>query len=154
VDDASLRQRLVSLGGGSAGFALQLADAALLDSRRQLLDALAHPGFDAVALAKEWNKFAEAAGKDTAAHRGRARLLLRLLIDFLTDALAVGEGAAPGRSEIADQPALTALAARTTPEVLMAALERCLEADEQLGHYVQTALVLEALLDALAQRLA
>jgi hypothetical protein len=36
---------------------------------------------------------------------------------------------------------------------LMELLERCLEADVQIERYVQLTLVLEALLDALGQRL-
>jgi DNA polymerase-3 subunit delta' len=154
VDDAILRQRLVSLSGGSPGLALTLTDPALLDVRRRLLDALAKPHLDAVALAKEWNEFAEGAGKETAAQRARAKLLLRMLIDFLTDALAVSQGAGTRRSDANDQPSLQALAARTTPDVLITALERCLEADEQIDRRVQLVLVLEGLLDALAQRLA
>jgi DNA polymerase-3 subunit delta' len=153
VDDAALRQRLASLSGGSPGFALTLTDPALLDCRRRVLDALAQPRFDSVALARDWTASAEAAGKETPAQRSRATLVLRTLIDFLTDALAVSHGAAPARSEAADLPALEALAARTTPELLMTAVERCLEADEQLRRYVQLALVVEGLLDTLAQRL-
>ncbi len=154
VDDPALRQRLVSLSGGSPGFALTLTDPALLDFRRRLLDALAPPRFDPVALAKEWNEFAEAAGKESAAQRARGKLVLRMVIDFLTDALAVSQGAGPERTDATDQPALTALAARTTPEVLIAALERCLEVDEQIDRRVQLVLILEGLLDALAQKLA
>jgi DNA polymerase-3 subunit delta' len=153
VEDEGLRQRLVSLGGGSPGFALALADPALLEFRRRLLDAVAKPKFDSVGLAKEWAAFSEAAGKESAAQRGRAKLLLRLLIDFLTDALAVGQGGEPRRSEPADRPALEALAGRAKPEVLMGMLERCLEADEQIDRRVQLVLVLEGLLDAAAQKI-
>jgi hypothetical protein len=41
------------------------------------------------------------------------------------------------------------------PEALLAALERCLEADGQIDHrpWVPLPLILEGLLDALAQRL-
>jgi DNA polymerase-3 subunit delta' len=153
VEDAALRQRLVSLSGGSPGLALTLADPALLDFRRRLVDAVSRPQFDAVPLAKEWNSLAESAGKESAAQRGRAKLLLRLLVDFLTDAVAVGEGGEPRRSEPADRPALDALAARAKPEVLIGLLERCLEADEQIDRRVQLVLVLEALLDAAAQKI-
>jgi DNA polymerase-3 subunit delta' len=153
VDDAVLRQGLVSLSGGSPGFALLLADSALQDFRRRLLDALSCPGFDSVALAKDWITVVEKAGKESAAQRARAKLLLRLLIDFLTDALAVSQGNEPRRSEPADRPALGALTTRVGSDVLIALLERCLEADEQIDRRVQLVLVLEALLDALAQKL-
>jgi DNA polymerase-3 subunit delta' len=154
VADAALRQRLVRLSGGSPGFALTLTDPAVLDFRRRLLDSLARARFNGVALARDWIEIVEAVGKESAAQRPRAKLLLRMLIDFLTDALAVRHGAEPGRSDTADQPALKELAARTTPDVLMAALERCLDADDQLDRYVQIALVLEGLLDALSQQFA
>ncbi len=153
VDDAALRQRLVSLSGGSPGFALALADPALLDFRRHLLDAFSLPRFDSVAIAKEWYEFAEGAGKETAGQRTRAQLLLRMLIDFITDALAVSQGGEPRRSTPDDRPALAGLASRTNSEVLMNLLERCLEADEQIERRVQLVLVLEGLLDAAAQKL-
>ena len=153
VEDAALRQRLVSLSGGSAGFAQALADPELLDFRRRLLDALVQPRFNAVALAKEWHTFAEEAGKETAAQRARAKLLLRMLIDFLTDALAVHHGSEPNRGEPADRPALEALATRVRAEALMELLERCLEADEQIERRVQLVVVLEGLLDAAAQKI-
>ena len=43
---------------------------------------------------------------------------------------------------------------RATPIRSRSLLERCLEADFQIERNVQTALVLEALLDAFAQRMA
>jgi DNA polymerase-3 subunit delta' len=153
IEDAAVRKRLVSLSGGSVGHALMLADPALLDFRRILIDTIVRPRFDPVALAKKWSAYCDEAGKEAAEKRGRARIVLRMFIDFLTDALAVREGGTPHRCETADAQALAELTRRTTPEVLMALIERAVEADEQVDRYVQVSLVLEALLDAVSQKL-
>jgi DNA polymerase-3 subunit delta' len=139
VEDAELRSRLVRLSAGSPGLARELADPELWQFRRRLLDALLKTPFDSVHLSRAWVEF-------------RARLVLRLLIDFLDDALALSTGAAPRRTEADDRPGLEKLAA-VGPDVLLALLERCLEADYQIDRRVQLVLLLEALTDALAQRL-
>jgi DNA polymerase-3 subunit delta' len=153
VGDAALRERLAQLSGGSPGLARALAAPALWEFRRSFLEGLTRPTPDAVALARSYAEFVEGAGKESAAQRERARLVLRLLIDFLDDALAVSQGATPRHTEPADRAALEALAARLGPERLLDVLERCLEADAQVERRVQLVLVLEALTDALGQRL-
>ena len=100
---------------------------------RDSLEGLTRAPLDPVALSRQWLKFVEESGKEAAVQRRQARLVLRLLIDFLDDALTVSLGGSPRRTEPEDRPALEALAGRTGPDVLLAALE--------------------ALLDALAQRL-
>jgi DNA polymerase-3 subunit delta' len=149
IDEGQLA-RLARLGRGSPGRARALADPMLWEFRRRFLDALTAPCFDPVALAASWVEFVEQAGKESAQHRERARLVLRLLIDFLSDALAPGERAR--RTEADDAPALEALRRRVREEALLTILDRCLEADEQIERRVQLVLVLEGLLDALARR--
>jgi DNA polymerase-3 subunit delta' len=146
--------RLVRLGAGSPGLALALADAELWAFRDRLLAGLAARPVDAVALARAWTELVEGAGRDTAAQRKRASLVLRLLLDFFDDVLAVATGGEPRRSGPEDAPRLRDLAGRLGADGATAVLERCLEADVQVGRRVQLVLVLEALLDALAQRLA
>jgi DNA polymerase-3 subunit delta' len=153
VEDAALRGRLARLSGGSPGLALALADPALWDFRRTFLAELLRPAPDMVGLARSWTEFVEEAAKESAAQRTRARLVLRLLIDFLDDALAVSQGASPRRTEADDRPALEALAAKHGPERLLELIERCLEADTQVERRVQLVLVLEAVLDALGRQL-
>ena len=98
VDDPAMRELLARLGGGSPGQALALADPDLWEFRRTLLQGLTRPRFDSVALAKAWVEFVQDAGKEAVHQRRRARLVLRLLIDFLRDALAFGlNGAGQGR---------------------------------------------------------
>ncbi|MFO0846231.1 MAG: DNA polymerase III subunit delta' [Gemmataceae bacterium] len=148
-----LRARLVRLGRGSPGLALQLADPGLWEMRGKLLAGLTGRPVDSVDLGKAWMAFVEEAGKESAAQRGRASLVLRLVIDFLGDALLVANGAAPRRTDPADERGLRDLASRLTPEQMFGLLDRCLDADGQIERRVQLVLVLEALLDTLAQRL-
>lgn len=153
VEDAALVERLARLSGGSPGQALALADPALWEFRRTLLRILAKQPFDSVGLAKKWGEFVEEAGKESAAQRRRAALVLRLLIDFLHDALRTATGITPNLAEPDDDRMLQELTRRVDAERLLTLLERCLEADAQIDRRVQLVLVLEALTDALAQRL-
>ena len=140
-----------TVGTGPAHF----AEPELQEFRRALLQGLTRVSPDAVGLAKKWLELAEEAGKEAAAQRRRAQLALRLLVDFLDDALTVSLGGVPRRTGPEDRAAVEGLAGRVGSEALLAALERCLEADGQLDHrpWVPLPLILEGLLDGLAQRL-
>jgi DNA polymerase-3 subunit delta' len=151
VADPAHLARLARLSGGSPGQALALADPDLWKFRATLLEGLAHPQPATVALGRAWMDFAEEAGKETAAQRRRAGLVLRLLIDFLNDALAVALGKTPRLTD--DLPLLQSFNDRVDPDRLMTALDRCLEAEFHLDRYVQLVLVLEGLVDALGQEL-
>lgn len=153
VDDPALVGRLSRLSDGSPGTALALADPALWEFRHTLLQRFMQPRFDSVGLARAWAEFVEGAGKESAAQRRRAGLVTRLLVDFLGDALRLSLNGAPRRCGAEDRPALEALARRTRPELLVALIDRCLEADAQIDRRVQLVLILEALLDALGQKL-
>lgn len=153
VEDAQMQDRLLRLAGGSPGLALALADPALWEFRGKLLRGLLGKPIDAVELGKAWTTFVETAGKESAAQRRSAALGLRLVIDFLDDALAVAVGGSSRRTGAEDEQAVRGLAARFEPEQLLGVLDRCLAADEQIDRRVQLVLVLEALLDGLAQRL-
>ena len=132
-----------------------LADPELWAFRRTLLTGLTGARFDSAALSKTWIEFVQDAGKEAVHQRRRARLVLRLLIDFLRAALAFGlNGGEEGRAGEDDRPLLEAMARRADADAITSMLERCLEADFQIERNVGTALVLEALLDALAQRTA
>jgi DNA polymerase III subunit delta' len=153
IEDADLRARLVRLSGGSPGLAKELADPGLWEFRHGLLKGLTKTPIDSVELSRKWLEFVEQAGKESAAQRRRAQLVLRLVIDFLDDALTVSMNSMPRRTEAGDRPPLEALARRAGPERLLEALGRCLEADRQVDRRVQLVLLVEALLDALGQKL-
>jgi DNA polymerase-3 subunit delta' len=152
VADPAHLARLARVSGGSPGQALALSDPELWKFRGTLLEGLARLQPDTVGLARAWTAFVEEAGKDGSLQRGRAALVLRLLIEFLNDALAVALGKAPKLAD--DLPLLQNFAKRIDPERMLTVLERCLEAEFHLDRYVQLALALEGLLDALGQELA
>jgi DNA polymerase-3 subunit delta' len=153
VDDAVQRERLVRLSGGSPGLALSLTDLDLWEFRRVLLAGLTAERIDSVGLSRQVMEFVEKAGKESAAQRQRAQLVLRLLIDFLDDALSVSVGGPSDRSTAEDRPLVEALATRLGPDRLVRLLERCMEAEEQIDRRVQLVLTLEAVLDALGRQI-
>jgi DNA polymerase III subunit delta' len=145
--------RLVRLSAGSPGQALALADDALWDCRRKLLAGLAAAGPDSVGLARGFIEFAEDAGKETAPQRRRAALVLRLLIEALTDGLNLCVGGAAHSCSADEEGLLRALAGRAGAETFLAMIERCLDAEVQLDRYIPTGLVLEGLMDGLVRTL-
>lgn len=153
VEDPALRARLVRLSSGSPGLARELADPALWDFRRELLAGLTRMPIPSVDLSHKWTDFVEEAGKESAAQRRRAQLVVRLLVDFLDDALTVSTHGTPRRTEADERAGLEVLASRAGPERLLEALERCLEADRHIDRRVQLVLILEGLMDALGQKL-
>jgi DNA polymerase III subunit delta' len=149
VADPALLERLVRISAGSPGQALALADDSLWGCRRALLEGLAAKQPDSVKLARDWYGFAEQAGKEAAAQRRRASLVLRLVIEALGDVLNLQVGA-PVRSCAPDEQALLrTLAERASAETILDRIERCLHAELLLGRYIQVSLVLEGLVDGL-----
>ncbi len=153
VAKADEAERLAKLSAGSLGEARALADPALEQFRRTLLDGLSQPRVDSVGLAADLVKFVEEAGKESAVRRQRAKQVLRFLIDFLRAGLLTQLGYQPPFADPRDAQAVRRLAERLAPQTLHQLLERSLEADYQVDRRVQLVLVLEALIDALGERL-
>lgn len=153
VEDPVLLERLVRLSDGSPGQARDLADPELWRFRKEFLSGLKRKPVDSVGLSKSWHQFVEEAGKEAAVQRRRASRVLKLLMAFFSDALAISQGGSPRAAEKDELPALQDLANRLDPDDLMNLLERCLEADEHIDRRVQLVLVMEALLDTIGQRL-
>lgn len=150
IEDSSFIRRLARLSGGSVGQAMALADPALWEFRKKLLQGLTQFPLDSVSLSQEWTKFVEEAGKESAAQRRRASLVLRLLIDFLNEAMNLSVGKSPRLADESDLPLLQKFAKLADTDHLLQMVDRWLEADVQIDRYVQVVLALEALLDALA----
>jgi len=153
VDDPALIRRAVKQGSGSPGQALALADPELWQFRQVLVQALGQQRFASVELAGQWLEFIEKAGKESALQRRRAALSVRLLVDLLADALRLSVGVPARAAEADETAALQRLAGRLGPDVLPDLIQRCLDADLQVGRYVQLVLIIESLTDALGQHL-
>ena len=150
-DDPAQRARLVRLSGGSLGQALALNDPALWAFRGRLLRGLSAEKPETVALAGEWVRFCQDAGKEAAAKRGRAALVLRLLSGLLENALRLSVGSELPGDDADESARLKKLADRLGPERLGEWLDRCFEADSQINRRVQLELILESLMDALGR---
>jgi DNA polymerase III subunit delta' len=138
--------RLARLGEGSAARAVGLADAALAEFRRWLIDELARPnGFDAPAFAKRIEAFSKEAGKESVDQRNRASLLIGELARFFRGTLWQTAGLEPPASDTTDRAASAQLAGRLEPEDVLVLADRCLEADYQIHRRANLGLVLEAL---------
>jgi DNA polymerase-3 subunit delta' len=149
IGEQTFIKRLARLSDGSVSLAQGLADPALWEFRRRLLEGLTQARPDGVVLAQELMKFSEGVGKEPSAQRRRAALVLRLLIDFLNDALSMSVGKSSRLSEATDLPLLQKMIKQSDTDHLLAMIDHCLEADLQIDRNVQLVLVLEALLDTL-----
>jgi DNA polymerase-3 subunit delta' len=144
--------RLVRLSGGSPGQARALADPDLWKFRQTLLDGLTKAEIDSVGLSEKWVRFVEEAGKESALQRRRGALVVRLLVEFLHDALRMSLGASLRLAEPGDLEFLKKLVNRVSPEQLMGAINGCLEGDYHIDRRVQLVLILEALVDDISQK--
>jgi len=145
ITDAALIRPLVEFANGSPGRALAAADPALWTFARRLTDELAKAKPDAPALAREAMAVVDAAGKDATAQRGRADILIAVATYVVQRALM----RCLGVDASSPDPATDRLAQRYGPEALLARLDRLLEAEFHVDRRVQTALLVEAAIDAL-----
>lgn len=154
IQDEARMERLVSLSHGSLGEALALAEPALWEFRSELMKALTQPRPDGLALGDRWTRFAEEAGTDSSSQRRRAALALRMLVEFLNDAVNYSVGKVDEAAAPEEMGAIQELADRLGTDRLLELLERCLQSDVQIERRVQLVLVLEALADALGRKTA
>lgn len=150
VTDLARVGRLIRLSGGSPGQALALNDGALWAFRETLVNGVTAAKPDPVGFAVAWVRFVEEAGKESAAQRERASLVVRLLMDALRSALRLAVGAG-NDAEPAEAEKLRRLAERIGPDLLADLLEACTEADYQIDRKVQLVLVIESLADKLCR---
>ena len=146
------QDRLIRLGHGSPGRSLAFQDDEVWAFRDDLIAGLTAARPDSVRLAGLWVAFAETAGKQGPAQRQRAALGLGVLVDLLRTMLPYSFGLGTGGAGDADPAGASPEAARLRPAAeaigpdgVAARLEACLDADRQLGRYLQVGLVVEAL---------
>ena len=146
IADPTRRTRLIKLSGGSPGRALALSDDALWDFRETLLRALAADRPDPMSLVQTWQEFVEEAGKQAPLQRERATLVIQLLVDILRGSLHAAVGVTDTGPEA---ERLVKVAAHFGEDGIAERFEACMEAETQIGRYVQVGLVTEALVDRL-----
>ncbi len=149
IEDHARCEQLARLANGSVSRALALNDEAIWNVRNEILTGLAaaRPNFSR--LSETWTKFVEDAGKDTAAQRGRASVVIGFVVDLLRHALRIALGAQTRPLDPTEAARLEALAARLGPDRLVALIEKCIEADYRVERRVQLILVIESVLEQL-----
>ena len=144
--DPAEAERLARLGEGSVGRARGLADAELAAFRRELIDTIADPrGFDPPSLARRLESFSKEAGKESAAQRERASLLVGELARLFRGVLYGTAGLKPPFADPADRRAVEAISGRVEPEDVFNLAERCLQADYHITRKANLGLILDAL---------
>ncbi|MGF1580913.1 MAG: DNA polymerase III subunit delta' [Gemmataceae bacterium] len=150
--DEQAINRLVPMCEGSVGMALELADPDLWHFRRTLLKGIVNPKkLDAPALGKVWLGFLEQEGKENALQRRRCASVLKLLIEFLSDALAHSMEGTPRVTDQDDKKLYQTFTEYHSPERMMELAERCMDAEYQLRRYLPVSLIVDGLLDAFCE---
>jgi DNA polymerase III subunit delta' len=129
VSDRDLAVRISALSEGSVERAVQLADPALWEFRRQVSAALGAARFDSVRLMRQVQAFVDEGGKESSQKRDR----LRIVIGF-----AVESYRALMRNELA-------------PHTALLALDACLTALEQIDRNANVGLVIQMWCESLAK---
>ncbi len=129
ASDESQADQLAKACGGSLSKAAALVDPELWEMQQQLLPQLVPSRFDSVRLSGELVAFVNQAGKEADLRRRRLRSLLQMVASHF-------------RQEMRS--------ASDDPEVALAALDRCLEAEIQLDRNANQATLIECWLDDLA----
>lgn len=155
TDDPAEAQRLALLGEGSVGRALGLANPAIEQFRRTLIDELSSArGFSPESLAERLETYIKEAGKESAEQRNRASLLMGELARFFRNVLWQTAGLMPPSPDPADRRAAASLAERLEPEDVFVLADRCLEADYQIARKAYMPLIVESLCADLGRLLA
>jgi DNA polymerase-3 subunit delta' len=145
--DAADAAKLAALADGSVSRAIGLADPELDRFRRDLIDGLASErGFDPAEQVQQLTEFCKKAGKEAAAQRRRAGLMVGELARLFRGVLWQTAGLEPPCPDPSDARAVAALAARLDPEAVLVAADRCLEADYHIHRKVYVPMILDSLL--------
>jgi DNA polymerase-3 subunit delta' len=147
VIDKRQRDRLVKLSGGSVSRAVALNDDAIWEVREQLISGITATRPDFTQLAGMWLSFVEGAGKETAAQRNRASVVIAFLIDALRQSLRYALGATLDDNEPEDERRLKPFSQRLGASRLIELIEKCLEADLRVERRAQLILVIESVLE-------
>jgi len=129
--DEEAATKLAERSGGSLARARDLADAALWEMRDRFFAQWNVGDLDVSRLVRELDEFINAAGKEADARRQRFRQFLGLVADAFRQSLRA------------------TAAADSIDEATLAALDRCLEAEEQIDRNANQSTLLESWIDEL-----
>jgi len=145
-------QRLARFSQGSLSRAKELADPALWDFRRQLLERLSQPRLDSVQLSKLTGAFIDTAGKEAPLRRARARQIVAFVAEFYRQACRALCGAEPSDdAELARQVKVSLANWRGDAETAADCADRTLEALSHIDRNANQGAWIDGWLDDLAQ---
>ena len=167
AEDPHEAQAAGALSGGSLAVAQQLLNPELRTLRAALFAGLSQPAFQPFTIAQTVLGALDGIGGDTQRQRVNAQWVVRFLVDFFQDALrqwCAGSFAGakppdrptpgvPHVAEAADFVRRLPSGEPETAELIGRAIDRCVEAEEQLAGNVAIPLCLEALFSDLATML-
>lgn len=141
VDSAAEASQWAKISGGSLRTAVDGIEANLVDFRQRFLRYLDVDSFDATRLAAILQEFVNAAtGTEAEAKRHRFRIAVHTATEYLSSVLKRCAGA-PARDRAADS------------DRFLAALERCIQAEEEVDRNANQSTLLECWVDDLARNL-
>ncbi|MFO0948234.1 MAG: DNA polymerase III subunit delta' [Planctomycetota bacterium] len=149
TEDRSEAKRLAAWGTGSVGRAMEMAQEDWKEARQVLLDGLSVSPIRSTELASKMQEFIDAASKEAAPRRARAKQVIRLAADLFRDGLAAASG--PEVHFSIDVAKANALAQRLGEDTLIDLIDRCLQADYHIGRFLNQTLAIDCWMDDLAQ---
>lgn len=153
ASDATEAKRLAAYSGGSLTRAAELAEPALWEFRREMLQQLGRPSVSSVALAQGTIKFVDEAGKEAPLRRARLRLAIGFAVDFFRQLLRRLSGLPPqGDAELIAAVETSATHGAWDFDTASDVLERCLQAGAEVDRNANQHTLIEAWLDEVAGR--
>lgn len=142
--DAETAEVMASRAQGSVSRAVALADQAVTEFRREFWSELAKPSLDRGGTARLVNAFVDSDAKDAAAKRTQLRAVLDTSLDFYRAVARLSAGVECDHdAEL--QACLQGVEHRNTPiEVVLAQIDRCLDAQSQVNQNANLGLLVDA----------
>jgi DNA polymerase-3 subunit delta' len=151
ASDPAEARRMAEHGEGSVARAIELADPALWDFRRRLLEQLAASPLDNVALSRTVLAFVDEAGKEAPPRRARLRLIVGFSVEFYRLLLRRMTGApAEGDADLLRSVEGAIRAWRGGIDRAASAVERCLDALAHIERNAHQSMLVDCWLDDVA----
>ena len=140
AEDAIEAEKLTRISEGSLQRATELANSQFWEMQQQVLPLLSQDPFDSHRLVSVLTEFVNLAGKEASSKRQQLRLILQLAGSHFRQCMLANCGSQNPYSHSHE----------LHPEIALAALDRCLEAEIELDRNANQATLLECWVDDLA----